>query len=408
MLKKRIAIIDCQTAGISGDMLIGALIDLGANAKNFLKAIEIVKKTLKCKNIQVKIKDVDKGIRAKRFEVKLKDEKEFSGEEILKLTKDCLKKLKLSEKARNFALASVSTLVKAEAKIHKESLRKTHLHEISSPDTVIDVIGVAVLAEDLGIFDMKVFSTPVAVGGGLFKFSHGITSSPAPATLEILKSKNFPFFGGPVESELATPTGVSLLVNLAQEVVQFYPLTKPIAVGYGAGKKNFPEVPNVLRIVLAEPYTPFLTEEVYVLETNVDDVTGETIGYATEKLLKEGAKDVCIIPTFTKKGRPGSIIQVITDKENLEKLMKILIEETGTLGVRVSVRHRHILDRKFVQVKVKVGKIEEKVRVKVARDEEGKIVNVKPEYEDVKRLAEITGKPLKEIVEIVGRKIKKG
>jgi uncharacterized protein (TIGR00299 family) protein len=408
MLKKRIAIIDCQTAGISGDMLIGALVDLGANTKKLLKAIEAVKKTLKCKNVQVKIKDVDKGIHAKRFEVKVKDEREFSGEELLKLTEDCLKKLKLSEKARNFALASVSTLVKAEAKVHKESLRKVHLHEIGSSDTVIDVIGVAVLAEDLGIFDMEVFSTPVAVGGGLFKFSHGITSSPAPATLEILKSKNFPFFGGPVESELATPTGVSLLVNLAQEVVQFYPLMKPIAVGYGAGKKNFPEVPNVLRIVLAEPYTPLLTEEVYILETNVDDVTGETIGYTTEKLLKEGAKDVCIIPMFTKKGRPGSIIQVITDKENLEKLMKILIEETGTLGVRVSVRHRHILDRKFAQVKVKVGKIEEKVRIKVARDEKGKIVNVKPEYEDVKRLAEITGKPLREIVEIVERKIKKG
>ena len=154
--------------------------------------------------------------------------------------------------------------------------------------------------ENLNFLNMKVYSTPVAVGGGLFKFSHGTVSSPAPATVEILRSKGFPMIGGSVKSELATPTGVSLLVNLVHEGVRFYPLMKPTAIGYGAGTKDFAEMPNVLRIVLGESLDyQLLRDEIFVLETNLDDMTGEIIGHTIDRLLREEARDVSVIPMFT-------------------------------------------------------------------------------------------------------------
>ncbi|MGC8812149.1 MAG: nickel pincer cofactor biosynthesis protein LarC, partial [Candidatus Aenigmatarchaeota archaeon] len=386
MLERDIVVIDCRT-GISGDMLLGALLDLGASQKKVLDVAKLIEKNLKC-NIKLKIKNVNKGIGAKSVEVETEEKGKFSGQELLKATRECLRKIELTEKAKEFVLNSILTLIKAETKVHREAFKKVHFHEIGSPDTLVDIIGVGVAADDLEIFKKKIFSTPVGVGGGLFKFSHGVTSSPAPATLEILKSKNFPLVGGPVNSELATPTGVSMLVNLAQEVVRFYPAMKVISTGYGAGRKDFPGMPNVLRIILAQPYNHALAEEIYVLETNVDDVTGETIGYTTEKLLKEGAKDVCIIPMFTKKGRPGQIIRVLSDEKKLEKLVKILTEETGTLGVRVSKLFRYTLKRELIPLKIRMKKVEEIVRVKVAKDEKGRTINIKPEYEDVKKIAE--------------------
>ena len=152
----------------------------------------------------------------------------------------------------------------------------------------------------------KIYSTPVAVGGGTFKISHGIVSSPAPSTLAILQSKSFPFLGGPIEAELATPTGVSILVNLVDEVNRFYPPMAPLKIGYGAGTKDFEGLPAVLRLTLGQPLNNELVKDnIAVLETNIDDVSGEIVGHAVDRLLAEGAKDVSIIPMYTKKNRPA-------------------------------------------------------------------------------------------------------
>ncbi|MGQ9597120.1 MAG: nickel pincer cofactor biosynthesis protein LarC, partial [Thermoproteota archaeon] len=300
---------------------------------------------------------------------------------------------------------SINTLVNAEAKVHGRSINEVHLHEAGSVDTPAEIVGAAIALEDLNLFDTKVCSTPVAVGGGLFRFSHGTVSSPAPATIEILRSKGFPVIGGPIESELATPTGASLLVNLAQEANRFYPLMKPTAIGYGAGTKDFVEMPNVLRFTFGEFLDyQLLRDEISVLETNLDDVAGEIVGHTVDRLLQEGARDVSVIPMFTKKNRPGQILKIIADKTNAERLSRVLIEETGTLGVRVYPCQRHILSRESIVMDIQVDDVKEFVNVKVAKDGKGEIVQIKPEYDDVERIAQKTDKPLREIMELVKRK----
>lgn len=404
---ERVAVADCQTAGVSGDMLVGALLDLGADVARVVEAMKSVEGYMRgCKNLEVTIQEVTRGgIHAKRVDVKAEEVPEVTGAELIETIINCTENLKLSVKARRFALDSVNTLVSAEAKVHGKGINEVRLHETGFVDTPAEIVGASVALDDLDVFNAKVYSTPVAVGGGSFRFSHGTVSSPAPATIEILRSKGFPMIGGPIESELATPTGVSLLVNLAQEVVRFYPPMRPIAVGYGAGIRDFVEMPNVLRITLGELIDyRLLRDEIVVLETNLDDVAGEVVGHAVNRLLREGARDVSVIPMFTKKNRPGQILKVIVDRTGVERLSRALMEETGTLGVRVYPCERRILSRESIRMDVSVNDIKELVNVKVARDGEGEIVQIKPEYEDIKRIAEKTGKPLREIAELVRTK----
>lgn len=410
-MDRRVVVIDCQMAGISGDMLLAALISLGANFNNISKVADSVKKHLEgCEDVTLDLKDVVRGgIQAKRIEIDVKESfDKRSGKQLRDALIRCLKDLKLSFEAQRFALASLDALLKAEAKVHSKSVEDLHLHELGSADTLIDILGVAAAVEELGFFkDTLIYSTPIAVGGGIFKFSHGAFSSPAPVTLEILRSKGFAMVGGPVDVELATPTGVALLVNLVHEVVCFYPPMVPLVVGYGAGSKDFKVVPNVLRIVVGEPLDyGLLRDEVCVLETNLDDVTGEVIGHTVDRLLSEGVRDVCIVPMFTKKNRPGHIVKVIVDKEDVERISRVLMEETGTLGVRIIPCTRHILTRETITIEInsEIGK--EKVKLKIAKDSKGKIVQIKPEYEDVKRLAEKLNKPLKEVMKLVMENIR--
>jgi hypothetical protein len=259
--------------------------------------------------------------------------------------------------------------------------------------------------EDLGFFDAKLVATPVSVGGGLFEFSHGTVSSPAPAALAIFQSKSFPIKGGPVESELATPTGASIMVNLTHEVSKFYPEMVPLKVGYGAGNKEFPQVANILRITMGKTLeTPSNKDHIAVIETNVDDVSGEIVGHTVDKLLLEGAKDVSIIPMHTKKNRPGQIIKVIADQKDSQHLSDVLIAETGTLGVRVSFCERHLVNREVFAIDLTVEGVKEPVKIKVSKNSKGEIIRVKPEYEELKRLAEKTGKPLRELSELASSK----
>ncbi|HLN89561.1 MAG TPA: nickel pincer cofactor biosynthesis protein LarC, partial [Candidatus Binatia bacterium] len=323
------------------------------------------------------------------------------GIELVDIVEKAANQLELSPKAKQFVSKAIRTLVGTEADLHQTSFDNAHLHEVVLVDTAAEILGCAVALDDLGLFDAKIYATPVAVGGGTFKFSHGIVSSPAPATLAILQSKNFPFQGGPIEAELATPTGVSVLVNLVDEVTRFYPSMVPIKVGYGAGTKEFAEMPAVLRFTMGKQLDSGLVkDEIAVLETNIDDATGEVLGYTLDKLLNEGAKDVSILPMYTKKNRPGQIIKVIADQKDVQHLSQVLIDETGTLGVRVYYCERHIMNRELFTVDLLVTGKRETIRVKVAKNQKGEIIHIKPEYEDLKKLAEKTKKPLREITEI--------
>jgi len=398
---KKIVVVDCQT-GVAGDMFLGALISLGVDVDKIVSAIKALENPrYGYTDVKVSIKnDIKKVFRATRIEVTAKTEGAIRGQELINLVEETTSILQLSKKAQEFASKTVHTLVETEMELHGENNTQGHLHELGQIDTAAEIVGVATALDELWLFDAKIYSTPVAVGGGTTRFSHGIISTPAPAALAIFKSKNFPIKGGPIEAELATPTGAAILVNLTNEVCNFYPAMVPLKVGYGAGTKEFIEMPNVLRITIGKPlYRAGAKEEIAVLETNLDDTPGEIVGYALEKLLRAGAKDVSIIPIFTKKNRPGQILRVIADRANSDRLMWLMLKETGSLGVRIVTCERHILNREIHEIDLFIRNVKETVKVKVVKDDHGAVVQVKPEYEDLKRIAEKTNIPLREIAE---------
>ena len=398
----KIVAVDCQIAGVAGDMLLAALLDLGADVDKVIFAIKSLEKHGYNK-IKIDLKQVmRKEFKATTIDVTAEQAPKLHGNELVELLEHCAEELNLSAKAKKFVSNVIHTLVLAEAKLHNTNLDDAHLHEVGLVDTAAEILGCAVALDDLGLFDSKIVATPVSVGGGLFKFSHGIVSSPAPATLEIFQSKKYPIKGGPIEAELATPTGAAILVNLADEVSTFYPAMTPLKIGYGTGTKNFEEMPNVLRITVGEPVDYGLSkEEIAVLETNLDDVTGEIIGHTIDVLLQKGAKDVSVVSALTKKSRPCQIIKVIVDKQDVERLSRAIMDETGTLGVRVFLCERHVINRELVQVELFVDGLKETVTVKVAKDNKGEIVRIKPEFEDLKRLANKSKKSLREITDLV-------
>jgi uncharacterized protein (TIGR00299 family) protein len=398
----KIVVFDCQVAGVAGDMVLGALLDLGADAGKVTSAIKSLEKPeFGYSNVAVDISRVmRRGFCATKVDVTAEGKNRKDGAQLIRIVEETAAYLKLSPKAQKYASNVIHTLVDAEAHLHGQHFHDAHLHEVGLVDTAAEIIGSAVAMDDLGFFNAKIVASPVSVGGGLFEFSHGTVSSPSPAALAIFQSRNFPIKGGPVESELATPTGAALIVNLASEVSRFYPLMAPVKVGYGAGSKDFSQIANMLRITVGKPMDDGLAEDqIAVLETNVDDVSGEIIGYCVDRLLEEGAKDVCIVPMYTKKNRPGQIIKVIADQKDVSHLSKVLIAETGTLGVRVYFCERHIVNREEHSVDLQVDGVLKPIKIKVSKDSNGEIVRLKPEFDDLKTLAKKTGKPLREISE---------
>ncbi|MFX0133951.1 MAG: nickel pincer cofactor biosynthesis protein LarC, partial [Candidatus Hodarchaeota archaeon] len=341
MNNPNIAIIDCQTTGISGDKFLGALIDLGVNIKTIQNKISIISEYLEGVS-KISISLINNKIHqfnAKRIQIKFSENLNHrTGKELIKITKNCINDLKLSDMAKEYALSVVQILINTEAKIHNTTPEKVHLHETGSADTLVDSIGSAVALEGLNLFNnVTWFILPVAVGSGKIKFSHGLISAPAPATLEILSSNNIEITGGDINEELTTPTGAAIIASLKAKSISRLPNMKIKSIGYGTGTKTFPNIPNIMRVITGYQKEKFSnTDEVVILETNLDDVSGEILGHAIKTLIDEGqANDVCIIPTITKKNRPGHILKVITDSINEEELIKILMHETGTLGVRV-------------------------------------------------------------------------
>lgn len=238
------------------------------------------------------------------------------------------------------------------------------------------------------------YSLPVATGNGSVKTQHGILPVPAPAVIKILGET--PTVGGLANTELATPTGSAILVNIVDEYVERAPLMKKKIVGYGSGRKDL-NILNALRLIRAEECAEVNT--ITVLETNVDTLTGEVLGNLFDKLLAEGARDVSITPTVMKKNRPGHIIKVITRNNSAEHLVNVLIEETGTLGVRmIPYMHRGVVFRENISHKILINGVEEEVRFKVGYLG-NKVIKCNPEYDDLKILSKKHDIPLKDLKE---------
>ena len=396
--------IDCMAAGISGDMLLGALVDLGASQDTLASVAAALEEHLPgCERLEVSVREVRRqGLRAIRVDMDIREEKAGrSGRELREALEACARELGLSKEARELAITALNLLLAAEAKVHGTSPADVHAHELGSADTLFDILGAALGLQELGLIDKARFlCSPVAVGGGLVRFSHGPTSVPAPATLEILVSRGLPILGGPAEVELTTPTGAALLTALVGgSWARFPPPMRPTRVGYGAGARDISGLPNVLRVVVGEPLEfPLAADRTCLVETNLDDATGEVLGHALEQLMgQEGVRDVCFIPVLAKKGRPGYIVRVLADAWAVGQVARLLMEEAGTLGVRVQAVERLVLEREQVELQA-FGRT---VRLKVARDADGRVVRVKPEYEDLKALARELGKPLREVADMV-------
>jgi hypothetical protein len=397
--------IDCSVAGASGDMLTAALIDAGAPARKVKKAMVRAGKPFGGVKASVKRVSVS-GIRATRVNVETKDEGGRSYPEIIRY----LRRLALPSKVKAASAEALAVLAQAEARVHRKKLERLVLHEVGAADAIADIIGCCTAAYELGLFDREVMASEVAVGRGVIAIGHGRIPLPAPATLEILKGA--PIRGKPIDAELTTPTGAALLKTLAHRFTSAFPPMRIDAIGYGAGRKELGEAPNLLRICLGELSESKLElQDVSILETNVDDVSGEIIGYTLDKLLEGGALDASAIPMLMKKGRPGFLIRVITKPSDIEKLARVLMLHTGTLGVRlVPLMHRYALERESLPIKVVIGKRKFKAHVKVAR-ERGKLMGFAAEYEDAKKIAERMGLSLREVIsrieEAARRKIKK-
>lgn len=403
----KITLIDPQTAGISGDMLLGALIDAGANPKKIQQVFDMIPAHYsKCKTLQLQVRDVNThGFRACGVELKIvEDGQETRADDLLQAAQDISKASQISEKAAIFVANSLRELVTVESRLHGVALDKTHLHEAGSADTLADVFGVATACDELAIFDGEIYSTPVAVGGGSISFSHGTVAAPAPAVLEIARQRNIPIHGGPENVELATPTGMSILANLAQNFVENFPPLVPAIVGHGAGKREISAAPNLVRVVIGHSVGSQLdTDAVTILETNLDDVSGEVLGNALQQILDSGAKDAWITPAQFKKNRPGHVLHVICNLSDGERLANIIMEETGTLGVRHQQWNRFTLQREIRTLKVEIEGRNFDVRVKFARQPSGRVVNVKPEFDDIHTIAKQLSMPARKVSEVVLR-----
>ncbi len=409
----KIIIIDPQLSGISGDMLLSSLVDSGANKDKIINNINLIQKYFSDTSIEKInfIKTESNGIKATRFVFDFDEKsKEKDATEMYRIIANCCRNIEMSEKARKFVMESIKTIIQVESIIHNKDIKKLHLHESSSIDTGADLIGCATALDDLDLFNNSTFyTTRVAVGGGTVKFSHGTIPNPANAILEIFKIHQIPIFGGPINTELTTPTGASMLVNLNPKKISSYPEFIPQKIGYGTGTKNFKEIPNILRISIGIPqfFNNIQTDFVTVLETNIDDINGEILGNLIEKmsLEKPFVKDITIINGITKKNRPIYILKVICSDDIEKEIAKMIFHETGTLGIRKSRMERYIIPRFNLLVPIEIEKESHVINVKISKDPEGNILNIKPEFEDIKKISEKLNYPLKRTIEIVNNLI---
>ncbi|MHC1631507.1 MAG: nickel pincer cofactor biosynthesis protein LarC [Methanotrichaceae archaeon] len=377
-------------SGASGDMIMGCLLDLGADPERVREAVESV-------DCRLKISLKKRGhIIATKADI-LAGGRYHSVEE----ARSILKGSSLEPHALGRALGMLESLACAEAKIHGTSSDNAHFHEIGALDALADIAGCCAALQSLDV--ERILTLPIFVGGGTVLTCHGLLPVPAPATLEILRSSGLLWEGGPVDRELLTPTGAAILANTIDEMMENYPLIRSDKVGYGAGTKKL-ETPNILRGMIGDLKQKHRHDQVAQLETNLDDVTGEVLGNLVDLLMKEGALDVSIVPALMKKGRYGSIVKVIAKEDQMDRLASRIMKETGSLGIRIfPILHRYVAEREPRILDLDIEGQSHQVEVKVSQLD-GKMLNVKAEYEDCRKIALEIGLPLREVIRRVEEK----
>ncbi len=373
-------------SGISGNMTLGALIDLGLD-------LELLKSELGKLNLEdeyeITAQKVSRShIGGTYVDVKLRHHDEHHDHEHHGRNLEDINKIidssTLSKNVKEKSKAIFMNLAKAEAKVHRTDINEIHFHEVGAVDAIVDIVGSVIGFEILGID--RIYASAINTGQGYVVAAHGKLPVPAPATAELLK--NVPIYSSGTERELTTPTGAAIITTLTSYFGP-RPLMSVEKIGYGAGTYEI-EIPNLLRISLGRVES--ISKRIKVIETNIDDMNPQFYESIMEKLFHEGALDVYFTPIQMKKNRPAIKISVIAEEENVEKINTILLTETTTLGVRIFEVEREILEREIREVKTKWAT----VRVKVGLLN-GRIVNFSPEYEDCKKISLDYDVPIKEV-----------
>jgi len=382
----KILYFDCFS-GVSGNMILGAMVDAGIDIKALKKEL----KKLDLHGYSLKVSKVKrKGIKGTKVDV-IVDKKKHLHHTHYKDIKRLIERSKLPEKIKEDSLSIFKNIAEAEAKIHRTSVDNVHFHEVGAVDSIVDVVGTSICISLLNS-DITL-SSPINTGKGMVKTEHGLLPVPAPATTEMLKG--FPSYSSDIEFELATPTGVGIITAMAK-ASNAIPVMKTNAIGYGAGSKDFSDSPNLLRIMIGEGYSPSEQDSITVIESNIDDMNPQFYDHIMNRIFDAGALDVFLTPIIMKKNRPAVKITLLSDNDNVNKLADILLKETTSFGLRMYKTERIKLEKEIKTVKTEYGS----TKVKIGK-KNGKIINIAPEYEDCKRIANERGISIREVYEKV-------
>jgi len=390
----KIAYLDCLS-GISGDMTLGALVDAGVDLAAVQAGIDSLKLP-SCKLTATEVKR--RGFRATK--VTVEHEPQNAHRHLHHIT-GMIDGSTMTPRQKDLAKRIFTKLGEAEAKVHGTTLRLVHFHEVGAVDSIADICGAAIGWDLLGV--ERIYCSPVPTGRGFVNIAHGRCSIPAPATAELLQG--VPLAESIVEFELTTPTGAAICATLVDGYGPL-PSMNIQRIGYGAGDKDFPTQPNVLRLFVGESVGETVGEsvdeatsdQVWILETNLDDVSGEIVSFAATKLLETGALDVYTTAIQMKKNRPGVVLTALCRAADVEKMEAILFRETGTLGVRRWPVSRHKMQRRAHAVTTPWGEIDGKLGWIAGQEP-----SFSPEFEACKKVAERHGVPLKDVYETAQR-----
>jgi uncharacterized protein (TIGR00299 family) protein len=380
--KGKILYIDCFS-GISGDMMVGALLDLGLDfslLRDELKKLNLEGYDISCREVIIN------SIKAKKFDVEVaaaRHKRDYRN------IKEMIYGSRLDEGVKNLSLEIFKVIAEAEALVHKCKIDRVSFHEIGAVDSIVDIVSAAVGIKKLET--VYFYSSKIPLGKGFAETSHGRFPVPAPATIEILKG--LPVFGGNFNFEVTTPTGAAILKTIVNKFGRIPPMVVD-KTGYGAGSRENKKIPNVLRILsgrIEEKLVPE-PESLIILSANIDDENPEVTGYIQERLLEEKALDVWIEPIYMKKNRPAFKLCVLCDKKSEAKIIDIVFGESTTLGIRREEVTRYKIDRKIETARLPYGNVNVKIGIY-----KGKEVTISPEYESCRKLAKKTGRPLHKI-----------
>ena len=376
----KICYLDCFS-GVSGDMLLGALVDAGADADELRKRIG----RLGLEGVELHFEKCKRsGIGGTNLTVQVAHDHHHRS---LSRIEEIITGGDLSGSVKERSIRIFRRLGEVEAAIHQMPIEKVHFHEVGALDSITDIVGACIAFDLLGI--EKVYCSPLNLGSGTVEAAHGVMPVPAPATAALVQGT--PTYSEGPAAELTTPTGAAIVTTLADEFGTM-PAMRISSVGYGAGDRDFKKHPNLLRVVIGEQSQAREATRIFVIEANVDDMNPQLAGYVRERLQDTGALDVTLAPVYMKKDRPGLMISVLAKPEDREKLSELLFTETTTLGIRMYPVERRVLERRWQPVETSYGE----VRIKVA-SENGTVRNFAPEYEDCRRIALEKGVPFKEV-----------